>query len=393
MNTPLNKVQTKPFQIASDQTMQSEQLNDSQTTDSHAQNVKRAIRTATAQINEATTGKAEYDCFLGDTSRVRPDGENQQAVGENSPSPEIRREHAKKALRTSTKCVIQALRQYGSVAPVTVALDITTVDTECWIGPETKEHAGTKQTSEPLHPTQRVATLTAVTTPVPITLAVVPLRTPEDAEPIREYSEIARTLLDQARDHVTIDTVLASRAFNSADCVTEFEQQDVQYLIPARKSPRVKSETDRLAEHGVTTPTLEPDVEVFTNGNHQTTTSFVYIPIESEAETLEFTPFLTNADTFISAPESLPEQFNQRSRASLHARLLRHRIADRLLPEAELSPVELWISATETNAYQLARILLSDSCSELDIGPEPTFAQFIAFVEYNRQFGEKENSE
>lgn len=393
MNTPLNKVQPKPFQIASDQTMQWEQLNDSQTTDSDVQNAKRAIRTATAQINEATTGKGEYDCFLGDTSRVRPDGENQQADGENSPSPDIRRKHAKKALRTSTKCVIQALRQYGSVAPVTVALDITTVDTECWFGPETKEHAGTKQTSEPLHPTQRVATLTAVTTPVPITLAVVPLRTPEDAEPIREYRELARTLLDQARDHVTIDTVLASRAFNSADCVTEFEQQDVQYLIPARKSPRVKSETDRLAEHGVTTPTLEPDVEVFTNGNHQTTTSFVYIPIEPEAETLEFTPFLTNADTVISAPETLPEQFNQRSRAVLHARLLRHRLADRLLTESELSAVDLWVAATETNAYQLARILLSDPCGELDIGGEPTFAQFLAFVQYNRQFGEMESSE
>lgn len=393
MNTPLNKVQSKPFQIAPEQTMQPENHNDSETANSHAENVKQVIRTATAKINEATAGKPQYDCFLGETPRVQPDSETQHVDEENLPSTELRRKHAKTAFRTSTRCGVQELRQYESVAPVTVALDITTVDTECWTGTETKEHAGRRRTAESVNPTQRVATLTAVTTSVPITLAIVPLRTTDDAEPIREYSEIARTLLGQAGDHITIDTVLASRAFNSADCVSEFEHQDVQYLIPARKSPRVKSKIDRLTEHGVTTPTLEPDVEVFTGGNRQTTTSFVYILADSDADTIEFTPFLTNVGTVTSAPETLPKQFNQRNRAALHARLLRHRLADRLLTEAELSAVDLWVAATETNAYQLARILVSDSCDELDISREPTFTQFLAFVQYNRQFGDMENSE
>lgn len=381
-DTPVNMVRTKLYQIAPQQTMQPTDHNDSQPIEPTQRQVKRAISNAVTQINKDTAEEGQHNTVLGEPPRSQ---EESRVAQRTRPSPELQREHAETAFYASAKNLLNTLTQSEQISPVTVALDVTVVDPDCWTGPETY---GTDTSSEAdahsgkLH----VATVTVVNSSAPVTLDIIPLNSgPNDQK--RHYSEIAQELLYQATQYVDVDTVLTSRAFNSAECIAEFEERDLQYIVPARKSARVTAEINRLDDSDITSATVEPDVAVCGRGHQNASTAFVYIPAESGSETVEFTPFLSNIDAVINDPESLPNRFNQRWQAAQHARLFRKQLADKSAPAGEVSVRAFWVAATEANTYQLARMVLAGASDDPEAGRGLSFAEFIAFVRYERQFG------
>jgi len=363
--------------------MQPTDHNDSQSTRPTQRQVKRAISNAVTLINEDTAEEGQHNTVLGETARPQERG---QVAQRTRPSPEFQREHAETAFCASAKHLINTLTQSSQISPVTVALDVAVVDSDCWIGPETYERTDTSSEADAHSGKLHVATATIVNSPAPVTLDIIPLNTGENDQK-RHYSEIAQELLYQATQYADVEAVLTSRAFNSAECITEFEKRDLQYIVPARKSARATAEINRLSDSGITSATVEPDVAVCGRGHRNASTAFVYIPDESGSDTVEFTPFLSNIDAVINDPACLPDRFNQRSQAAHHARLFRKQLADKSAPASELSVRAFWVAATEVNAYQLARMVLAGASDDPEAGMGISFAQFIAFVRYERQFG------
>jgi hypothetical protein len=376
-------VRGESLRIAPQQTMQPTDHNDSEPTEPAQRQVKQAISNAVTRINEDTVEKAQYNTILGETARPK---EQNRVAQRTRPSPELQREHAETAFYASAKHLINTLTHSEQIQPVTVALDVAVVDPHCWTGPETYERTDTSSEADAHSGKLHFATVTVVNSSATVTLDIIPLNSRTNDQK-RHYSEIAQELLYQATQYVDVDTVLASRAFNSAECIAEFEERDLQYIVSARKSARVTAEINRLSDSGVTSATVEPDVAIRGRGHRNASTAFVYIPAESGSDMVEFTPFLSNIDAVINDPACLPDRFNQRSQAAQHARLFRKQLADKSAPAGELSVRAFWVAATEVNAYQLARMVLAGASDDPEAGGGLSFAQFIAFVRYERQFG------
>lgn len=60
--------------------------------------------------------------------------------------------------------------------------------------------------------------------------------------------EVVRDLIDDAREHVTIDTVYADSEFCSADTLRCIEEPGLWYVIPSPKNKRVKREIRRMSQ-------------------------------------------------------------------------------------------------------------------------------------------------
>mgnify|MGYP002761002718 FL=1 len=111
------------------------------------------------------------------------------------------------------------------------------------------------------------ATLCIVAPRTRFTLAVVPM----DANGFRAKREAVRSLLETAKQYVSIRHVYLDRGFYQVHVVTELEQQDVDYIVRARPSSGMK---DRLSAGAETVadeytmqrkrnPTASVDVTVF----------------------------------------------------------------------------------------------------------------------------------
>lgn len=380
MNTHSNKVQPEPFQIAPDHTMQPTDHDDSRT---NKQRAKRAVKTAISEVTSEASIDQNFGLFE-DIACPNSCTPTRQPAGGVSPSSQ--RKRAKDALSASVQCLVQSLHQSSPDSSVTAALDITEIDPDHWSGPESYDSIGADTTASSSR-NKRVVTLTAITPETPITLIALPVEGSETTEESKDYDELVRVALEEAKEYVEVESVLASRAFDSADCVAEFERQGVYYVIPTRKTPRVKSEIARLIKSGVTTPAVEPEVDVFVGDVRTAITNFIYIPTESDGAAVEFQPFISNLNTIIDSPDTLPELFNERFEAACHNKLLRQRMSDRLLFEDDFSASDVWIAAAEINTYQLAQIVLAGDAGELDRKRLLTFRRFLAYLQYIRHLG------
>ncbi|MFC3477735.1 hypothetical protein [Halobacterium litoreum] len=363
--------------------MQPANNDDSQTTGPTREQAKRAISTAVTRIDEDSIGEDINNVGFGEIPRSQKAGEVSQRT---RPSKELQRKCAETAFDASAEHLTNILTQYDQISPVTIALDVKVLDSECWTNPETHELVDTNQEGEGYTGKLRVATATVINSSVPVTVAIIPLRgrTTDQKE---FYSEVVQELLYQATQYVEVGTVLASRAFNSADCITEFEERGIEYLVPARKTPEIIAEINRLDQSGVTKATADTDVTVCGEDHESASAAFVYIPTDAESERGEFTPFLSNLDAVLNDPECLLDRFNQRWQAAHHTRLFRKQLVDKVEPARKLPVREFWVAATEVNAYQLARMVLAGITEDLEVGKALSFTQFVAFVQSKRQFG------
>jgi hypothetical protein len=86
----------------------------------------------------------------------------------------------------------------------------------------------------------KFATASIVGNNVKFTLALRPVQKGET------YGEIVRDLYWAAREYVSIRRVYADRAFFSADVLLSLQETGSEYIIPARKNSRIKSEIRRM---------------------------------------------------------------------------------------------------------------------------------------------------
>lgn len=289
-------------------------------------------------------------------------------------------------LTSSVESLVDSLHTYDAYAgSITVAIDITRLDSDYWLEATTAPGDASEVEVTPT-PTPRFATITTVNTPVPVVLAVEPLSKPGDetqSEP-RTYAEIARTLIEQAEEHVEIDTLLAPRAFHAGNVISEFERQHVEYIICSRLTTRDRERISTVKTRGDATHAVERDVDVFVDGTPACTTNLVYVPEDSAPE--EYVGFVTNIDVSKSDLESdmVPETYEKRWNAHVHNRLLRTRLQTKAVSQAELSRADYERAATEGNAYSLANHLLRESDEHSSAQCQLPFDQFLHLLHRKR---------
>ena len=135
----------------------------------------------------------------------------------------------------------------------------------------------------------KFATLTVVGENVKFTLAIRPV------EKGNLVGEVVRNLLQDAREHVTIEMVYADSEFCSVDTIRTLEAANVRYVIPSPKNKRVKREIERMSQeievrrdYGIYGPMSGGST------NERASTNLVLLPsIKDEEKTVAFT---TNKD-------------------------------------------------------------------------------------------------
>ena len=156
--------------------------------------------------------------------------------------------------------------------PVTVAIDITTV-------PYYGDVDGMEMVSG-LSQEERAfkfATLSIVGLNIPLVLAVEPVRESSawDDNPSNQIHRIVRRLVQCAKEHVPLDTVLCDREFDSMRVFQTLSNLNVNYLIPKRITSSEQDVLDHLEEDDQEVAVESASVHVET-GSHPM--RFLYVP-------------------------------------------------------------------------------------------------------------------
>ncbi|MFP9193945.1 transposase [Natrialbaceae archaeon A-CW1-1] len=140
---------------------------------------------------------------------------------------------------------------------VMLALDITHVgyygetDELVWVQGTPEKYDGER----PYDWCHMFATAVIVGENTHYTVAVLPLGSteytdndayPETKEQSYYVGDVARKLLSIATDYVNIRTVYADREFHAADVIYTLEEQDLNYVIPAKRDRRIKRLCNRF---------------------------------------------------------------------------------------------------------------------------------------------------
>lgn len=112
----------------------------------------------------------------------------------------------------------------------------------------------------------------------------------------KSTGELVRELFWAAREHVSINSVYADRGFYAADVVAALEEANVNYIIPAARTVRIKRELSRRSDRAVW---VKPNHGMYgkTLGgptNDRVTTTLVGVP--STKDPGKTVPFITNFD-------------------------------------------------------------------------------------------------
>jgi hypothetical protein len=181
--------------------------------------------------------------------------------------------------------------------PVTAAIDITTIpyygDVE-----EMPMVSGTKDREGRAF---KFATLSIIGRNIPLILAVEPVResSPWDDNPSNQIHRVVRRLVQRAKEHVPIETVLCDREFDSMHVFQTLQNHDVNYLIPKRITSTERDAIDQMEVDGqeVAVETASVNVE---SGSHEL--RFLYVPSTSGEGTAVFATNLAvgpdEAETF-----------------------------------------------------------------------------------------------
>lgn len=128
--------------------------------------------------------------------------------------------------------------------------------------------------------------------------------------------DVARRLLSIANDYVSIRTVFADREFHATDVVATLETNGLNYVIPARKDPRIRRLCDRFAQlkrgyddPGDTPLYVKQDYAMHGTvkhgvSNERVSTTVVVLPPDDDDDTRGDSPqpFLTNLDVDDATP-------------------------------------------------------------------------------------------
>lgn len=188
--------------------------------------------------------------------------------------------------------------------PVTAAIDITTIpyygDVE-----EMPMVSGTKDDGGRAF---KFATLSIVGWNIPLVLAVEPVRESSawDENPPNRIHRAVRRLVQRAKEHVPIETVLCDREFDSMRVFQTLSNLDVNYLIPKRTTSSEREVIEQMEEDNqeVAVETASVHVEA---GSHPM--RFLYVPSTSGERT---TVFATNLRVGPEEAETFCRRYSRR---------------------------------------------------------------------------------
>ncbi|MDS0261147.1 transposase [Haloarcula sp. S1CR25-12] len=188
--------------------------------------------------------------------------------------------------------------------PVTAAIDITTVpyyvDVE-----EMPMVSGTKDGEGRAF---KFATLSIIGQNIPLVLAVEPVRESSswDENPSNQIHRVVRRLVQRAKEHVPIETVLCDREFDSMRVFQTLSNLAVNYLIPKRITSSEREVIKQMDED-------DPEVAVESASVHVESGShllrFLYVPSTSGEGT---TVFATNLRVGPDEAETFCRRYSRR---------------------------------------------------------------------------------
>ncbi|SEP00563.1 IS4 transposase [Halogranum amylolyticum] len=194
-----------------------------------------------------------------------------------------------------------AKRHLEFTRPADVAIDITYLayypdkDEVVLFTEEDEEMVQGTPDSKEYELCYKIATCCIVGENVKFTLGVEPV-------PLgHSMGKIVRSLIWKAKKHVSIDTVYADRGFDAADVIRSLNEAGVDYVIPRRKTSRVKNFI-RQMEHEVE---VEQNYAIYGDidgdaTNARAETNFVAVPKrnanEDDDKVEETIGFVTNKD-------------------------------------------------------------------------------------------------
>jgi hypothetical protein len=187
--------------------------------------------------------------------------------------------------------------------PVTAAIDITTV-------PYYGDVEGMPMVSG-LNQEERAfkfATLSIVGLNIPLVLAVEPVRESSawDDNPSNQVHRVVRRLVQRAKEHVPIETVLCDREFDSMRVFQTLSNLNVNYLIPKRITSSEQDVLDHLEEDSQEVAVESASVHVET-GSHPM--RFLYVPSTKGEGT---TVFATNMQVGPDEAEAFCRRYSRR---------------------------------------------------------------------------------
>ncbi|ELY61842.1 hypothetical protein C492_09055 [Natronococcus jeotgali DSM 18795] len=188
--------------------------------------------------------------------------------------------------------------------PVTAAIDITTVpyygDVE-----EMPMVSGTKDREGRAF---KFATLSIIGQNIPLVLAVEPVRESSawDENPPNQIHRTVRRLVQRAKEHVSIETVLCDREFDSMKMFQTLSNLNVNYLIPKRVSSSERDVLKQMEEDNLEVAVESASVRVET-GSHSM--RFLYVPSTSGEGTAVFA---TNLQVEPDEAETFCQRYSRR---------------------------------------------------------------------------------
>ncbi|WP_049990589.1 transposase [Natrinema salifodinae] len=188
--------------------------------------------------------------------------------------------------------------------PVTAAIDITTIpyygDVE-----EMPMVSGTKDRDGRAF---KFATLSIIGQNVPLVLAVEPVRESSawDENSPNQIHRTVRRLVQRAKEHVPIETVLCDREFDSIRVFQTLSNLDMNYLIPKRVSSPEQDVFDQMDEDDQDVAVESASIHVEA-GSHPM--RFLYVPSTSGEGT---TVFATNLRVGPDEAETFCRRYSRR---------------------------------------------------------------------------------
>lgn len=188
--------------------------------------------------------------------------------------------------------------------PVTAAIDITTI-------PYYGDVEGMPMVSGMQGEEKRAfkfATLSIVGENIPLVLAVEPIRESSawDRNPSNQVHRVVRRLVQRAKEHVPVETVLCDREFDSKNVYQTLSNLGVNYLIPTRINSTEREAIETMEANGQTVAVESASVHV-ESGSHSM--QFLYVPSTNGEGT---TVFATNLRVGPEEAESFCRRYSRR---------------------------------------------------------------------------------
>ena len=188
--------------------------------------------------------------------------------------------------------------------PVTAAIDITTIP---YYG-DVEEMPMVSGTKDDEGRAFKFATLSIIGQNIPLVLAVEPVRESSawDENPPNQIHRTVRRLVQRAKEHVPIETVLCDREFDSMRVFQTLSNLDVNYLIPKRINSSEREVLERMEEDDQEVAVESASVHVEA-GSHPM--RFLYVPSTSGEGT---TVFATNLRVGPDEAETFCQRYSRR---------------------------------------------------------------------------------